>query len=76
MRRLGGRPQHVIIGNAGICVFPICVQFRINCFYCTEKTGRFRFGKRKYNKLTNRTGIAIVTRMIAATVFAVMVNVM
>lgn len=66
------RAQHVIVGDAGVYMFPVYVLFRINCSCCTEKAGRFGFRKWKYNKLTNRTIVAIVTRVI---ILAVMFNI-
>jgi hypothetical protein len=56
-------------------MFTVCVLFRINCFYCTEKAGRVRFRKWKYNKLTNRASLAIVMRAIVV-VFVFTINIM
>jgi hypothetical protein len=72
MRR---RTQHVITDNGRTYMFPICMRLRINCRCRKGVFGRFCFRKRKYGKLTNRTVIAIVMRMITVS-FMVMVSIM
>jgi hypothetical protein len=69
------RAQHVVIDDRGIYVFPICMRLRVN-YRCRKSIfGRFRLRERKYSKLANRAGIAVVMRMITVS-FMVVVSVM